>query len=260
MEIIQKIKDLTGKEFFQFTSSGNEAIDNALDLAKQLGKTTVLIPDQAGWIHYLKAPGKFGLKTVEVKTNDGLIDLEDLKEKANENSVLLTCSMPGYFAMDDIEAIYKICKEKDCLLINDASGSIGTEKAKVGDLILCSFGKDKPLNAEYGGILATDEEDYFVKLKWTQVDQAKLSLIQEKLEYLPERLKFLKQRAKQITEDLKDYDLVFNEGINVMVKYKNEKTKNKIIGYCNENGLQYTECPRYIRLNTNAISIEVKRL
>ena len=36
--------------------------------------------------------------------------------------------------------------------------------------------------------------------------------------------------------------------------------KQRIIDYCNENNLEFTECPRYIRINEPAISIEVKRL
>ena len=160
-EVIKRLKELTNKEFIQLTERGNKSIDIALDLAKQLGKTTVLIPDQAGWIHYKKAPKKIELEVIEIKTNSGLIDLEDLKQKANKDSVLLTCSMPGYFAIDNIEEIQKICKENNCILINDISGSIGTDKAKTGDIILGSFGKWKPINLEYGGFIATNEKDFY---------------------------------------------------------------------------------------------------
>jgi len=45
--IISKLKEFTGKEFIQLTERGNKAIKIALDLANQLEKTTVLIPDQA---------------------------------------------------------------------------------------------------------------------------------------------------------------------------------------------------------------------
>ena len=39
-----------------------------------------------------------------------------------------------------------------------------------------------------------------------------------------------------------------------------QEEKGKIIKYCEENNLQYTICPRYIRVNCDAISIEVKRI
>ena len=37
------------------------------------------------------------------------------------------------------------------------------------------------------------------------------------------------------------------------------KEKKELIAYCEKNGYEYTECPRYIRVLENAISIEVKR-
>ena len=49
------------------------------------------------------------------------------------------------------------------------------------------------------------------------------------------------------------------KGINVVIKFRNEAEKKRIIYYCDKNNYQYTECPRYKRVNCNAISIEVKR-
>ena len=41
---------------------------------------------------------------------------------------------------------------------------------------------------------------------------------------------------------------------------KIEEEMKKIINYCDNNKLPYTECPRYIRINQKAISIEIKKL
>lgn len=62
--------------------------------------------------------------------------------------------------------------------------------------------------------------------------------------------------------DLKEYDIAYPQeaGFVVAVKYKDEEEKSKIIYYCTQNSLPFTECPRYIRLNQPAISIEVKQL
>ena len=49
-------------------------------------------------------------------------------------------------------------------------------------------------------------------------------------------------------------------GINVVIKFKDKEQKEKLIKYCKENKLEYTECPRYIRVEEDAVSIEVKRI
>ena len=49
-------------------------------------------------------------------------------------------------------------------------------------------------------------------------------------------------------------------GFVVVIKFTTEEEKEKIINYCGNHNLEWTECPRYIRLNKPAISIEIKRL
>ena len=81
-----------------------------------------------------------------------------------------------------------------------------------------------------------------------------------KLNNLDNRHKLFKEHAEKILNDLKDYELIYDDGINVIVKYKNNEEKENIVNYCNNNNYEYTECPREIRIMDNAISIEVKRL
>lgn len=257
-----KLKELSGKEFIRLTERGNQAIDKVLALAEKIGMKKVLIPDQAGWIHYQKAPEKFNLEKIEVKTQYGIIDLDDLRSKADAQSIFLCNSMPGYFALDDIEDIYKVCQEKDCLLVNDVAGSIGTDCAKVGDIIIGSFGRWKPVNLEYGGFIASDEHEFVKNIGKDKFDVNRKKELLEKLENLPERLERFKEKRAKVIHDLNKHDILFKEGegINVIILYSDEEEKQEIIDYCKENDLEYTECPRYIRLNEPAISIEVKRL
>jgi len=49
------------------------------------------------------------------------------------------------------------------------------------------------------------------------------------------------------------------EGLVILVSFTTDNEKEKIIDFCQKNKLEWTECPRYIRLNEKAISIEVKR-
>ena len=49
--------------------------------------------------------------------------------------------------------------------------------------------------------------------------------------------------------------VVLNEGYG-----KSADLTDELIQYCKDNSYEYTECPRYIRVNCKAISIEVKRI
>lgn len=260
--ILSKLRELTGKKHVQLTERGNKAIKLALDIAKQRGKKTVLVPDQGGWITFRKYPEKFGLETVEIKTDKGLLDLLDLEKNADSDSALLVCSMPGYCAVDNMEKIYEICKSKGCLLINDASGAIGTEEAKVGDIILGSFGRWKPVDLEYGGFIATDDDKTYTDLDVSYFDESMYDALIKKLDELPDKLVMFQKRRNIIINDLQSFDIIhkYKVGINVIFAFKDEAAKDRIISYCKEKSLEYTICPRYIRVDETAISIEVKRI
>lgn len=261
-QISEKLRELTGNKYIQLTERGNSSVLIALTLAKDLDKEKVLIQDQGGWLTYKQYPKKLGLTIIEIKTNHGLIDLNDLEDKADENSVLLINSTPGYAVFEDMQKIQEVCKRKKCFLINDVSGSIGTETAKMGDVIFGSFGRWKPVNLEYGGFIATNNDKYYEEFEASYFDEHKYEELMEKFEELPERLKKLQEARKKILEDLQSFKITHKDkqGINVIIKFDNDEVKKRILDYCKENKLEFTECPRYIRINEPAISIEVKRL
>lgn len=262
-QIISKLQELTGNKYIQLTDRGNKSLLIALTLAKEfLDKERVLIQDQGGWITYRQYPKKLGLEIIELKTDHGLIDMTDFEDKANANSVLLINSTPGYAVVEDMQKIQAACKRKKCLLINDVSGSIGTENAKIGDIVFGSFGKWKPISLGYGGFVATNNDKYYEEFEASYFDENKYDDLIEKIDGLAERLKMLKEKRKTILEDLSSFNIVHKdkEGINVIIKFNDDEVKQRIIDYCKENKLEFTECPRYIRVNDNAISIEVKRL
>ncbi len=258
-KIIERLKELTGKSKIILTRRGNKALKFTLKALKELGKKKVLIQDQGGWLTYPQYAKELGFELVELKTDYGLIDIEGLKEKIDCDCILLVNSMPGYFALEDMKTISEIAKSANAILINDVSGSIGTENAKFGDIIFGSFGRWKPLNVEYGGFIATDG-DYLGELQ-SVFDDKFVSKLLEKLEKLDERIKFLKEAAAKIKRDLKDFGIIHpeSEGFNVVVKFKDGEEKEKILKYCEQNNLECTLCPRYIRVNEEAVCIEVKR-
>lgn len=259
--VLNKLKSLTGKEFVMLTERGNKSIALTLKIAKSVGKKKILLQDQGGWITYKQFADKNKLQIIELKTDSGVLIENELLTKADSDSVLLFNSMPAYSFLEDMKTIYSIAEEKGCLLINDASGSLGTKESKVGDIILGSFGEGKPVNLDYGGFIATGNEDIYNEFKGS-FDEKMLPKLEKALDELPERLKMFQKVRKTILTDLEDYDIVHKEvpGINVIIRFSDEKTKKEITDYCDKNNLPYTECPRYIRIKENAISVEVKRL
>ncbi len=257
MQAKEKIKQLTKKKFVYFLSRGDEAIKEALKYAKSKGKDTLVLADQGGWMSYKKFGKRLGFSMIEMETDFGIVELDLLgfALSQNKNTVLLLNSFAGYHAEQPVDDIITLCKKYNCLFVNDASGTIGTDLCR-GDIIVASLGEWKAVDLGEGGILAIDEE---IKKDDAKLDEEKLL---EKLNNLPKRFKFLFDRCEKIKEDLKGFDVIHPDkrGIVVIVRFRNEEEKNKLLKYCEENKLEHTLCPREIRVKANAVSIEVKRL
>jgi len=251
----KNLSNLTGKKFITFTESGDHAIMEVLKNLFLKGYKKILIQDQGGWFSYLKYPKKIGFETIKLKTDYGLIDMDDLEQKADSKSILLVNSLTGYFAEQEMKKIYEICKAKKCFLINDVSGSIGREIARFGDLALGSFGEHKPIEIGKGGFIASNfefGEDF-------DIDHDKL---ERQIKELGNKILYFDSVRKKVINDLKDFKIIHKEkkGINVVVKYHNEREKERVIDYCKSKNLEYVLCPNYIKVNERAVSIEIKRL
>lgn len=283
-KIKSSLKDLTHKKNIIFVRRGNAAILEVIKLARNLGREKVLIQDQGGWITYKQYANKLGLMCIEIKTDYGLTNLEDLEKKANGKSIFIVNSLTGYYADENMSKIAKICEKKHCLLINDVSGSIGLKLAKYGDITFGSFNQWKPINLSLGGFISFDNKilskfeiipetqkfvqkffdmnEYFNEFEEYEFKERDLQKLYQKIKDVSKRHKFFTKKHNQIKKDMKKYQIIHpkKKGINVIIKYNNEEEKNKIIKYCKDNKLEYTECPRYIRVDEQAICIEVKRL
>lgn len=237
----------------KLVKNGNRAILYSLKIARNLGMKKVLIQDQGGWITYRQYPKKLKIELAELKTDYGLIDLADLEKKASSETVLLVNSMPGYHALEGMKQIEKVCNKKGCMIINDISGSIGTENENIGDIIVCSFGKDKPVSLGEGGMISADSK----LLSGIDIEEVDLD-ISGRMNSLKQRLDKINNIRNKILNDLNDYEIIHPDkhGINIIVRNQ----KEKIINYCNSNNLEYTICPRYIRVDCDAVSIELKKL
>jgi len=245
--VIRKLKDLTGKKNIIFTRRCNRSILAALRYIKLKGFDTIMTQDQGGWITYSQFATKLRLKEKRVKTDFGLL------KSQNYDFPLIINSMPGYHALEDLSKI------STPFLINDICGSIGTEQALFGDIIVCSFGRWKPINLGQGGFIATNLDTDFFNEYAVELD---FELLEKKLDTLKDRLEFLHGKCWEVKSDLKKFGVIHPkaEGLNVIVKFESEPEKEKLINYCNEKNLEYEICPRYIRVNDDALSIEIKRL
>ncbi len=271
-DIIASLKKFTNHSSVRLTNCGNSAIFAALCIAKQLGRDTIIIPDQAGWISYKTYPKILGLNIEEVKTDDGIINLEALKKLADKKTAVIVPSFAGYFAEQPMKKIAEVCKKQNTLLIEDASSAIGDKTlcdGRISDIIIASFGKAKPVDLGYGGFISTNDRENLEKIRdvfsFIEFEESFQEKLLEKLNGVEARLKKLFAQHDKIVKELEKYkgfDVVHRQsrGINVVVRFKTDEEKNEIISYCEKNKLEYTMCPRYIRLEDKAVSIEVKRL
>ncbi len=253
----QMLRKFTGKKYIYLKARGNHAIREALKVLNS-ERENILVQDQGGWLRYLDYPPKYGYNIVKVRTNYGIIELNDLEEKAKDSAALLYENPAGYIAEQPVHEMYETCKAQNCRVILDITGAIGYDYTITSDVVIASFGREKPVNFGYGGLVASDnpldiEEDF---------DLAHAEGLVKHLNELGERQRFLHEKAKEVKQDLEDYKIIHpeNKGINVIVAFDSENEKKRITEYCEEKELPYTICPRYIRVMRDAVSIEIKKL
>lgn len=149
----------------------------------------------------------------------------------------------------------------------DVSGSIGSPlgDGRYADILVGSFGKGKLVEAKIGGFISAKDEKVWERVQSKAdilKDENSLQKIHQQLLLLPQHLDCLQKIRKKIISELSGFKVLHphDTGWVVVVKYDDEKEKQDLIGYCSKNKYPYTECPRYIRINQKAISIEVKQM
>ena len=250
------LRNLLNQRHLSFLKRGNEAIKLALRLAKEQGRTTLLIPDQGGWITYPQYGKQLGFKTHLFPTQHGLFDEQICQH--HDGAVLLLNSLPAYTFQLPMERIAHACKQHNILLINDVSASIGSLSATFGDYTIGSFNHWKPIPLQQGGFIAAQQP---LPPSTFKPDE---NLLIRLLETLPERTATIKKQAQQLKQHLSpSFPPLFpqHQGYNVIVPYKNEQEQQLIIQRSQElfPNIAYTLCPRFIRVNEQAISFELKR-
>jgi hypothetical protein len=256
--IYEKLSELTNKKNNYIVKRGNEAILYSLKIAKWLGFKEVYIADQGGWLTYKHFPIRLKLNLNILKSNYGLVNENSIK--SIRNSVLLLNSCPGYCCYQDFSKIKKISDQNKNIIIEDITATIGdpTNNSNIGDILVASFGKGKIVDYGMLGLISFDDKFQVLKVEEEQYDK---ELLAGKIDNIQKRKKTLTDSAKKIKSDLKHFQIIHkdHDAINVIVKFNNMQEYDKIVEYCISKGLEFVECPKYIKVLDNAISIEVKK-
>lgn len=254
-----KIKELTHKSNVILTSRCNDAIKLALLDAKSKGKNKAIMFTVGQWVTYDQFAEELGFEIVKVENPDCMINIDILNKHLDSQSVLIIHSLSAYYYPQPMQKIYELCQSKDSLLINDCCGSIGFTDLLLGDYLVCSFGRWKPINFGKGGFLATN-----FNIKSTNVELSEEDIL-NKINNLPSRIEKLNDKSLAIIADiliagLKPLNKSEKYNLVVIVPFESQEEKETILAICDNQQVEYKECPFDIRSNRKAISIEVKRI
>ena len=263
---VNKIKDLTNKDYAKVTSSGNNSIFIALSAVQG----DIIIPDQGGW-HGFKQIAKFLNKNIiTLKTDLGLINADDLDEiEISDNSALIFTSFAGYTAEQDVKDINRYCKNNGILTIEDASAGIGDSMHNLGilsDIILASTGSPKMINVGNGGLIATNDEDLLKKTslpqKLSRTSQIICSGIDNEIDKVGKNLELSLNATKYVKKHIENTIHADKRGINAIIQHDDAKSicwNLKKTLTTDKSGF-ITTCPNNNRIKQKAICIEIKNL
>ncbi|XRP97196.1 hypothetical protein ACO3UB_01390 [Methanocaldococcus sp. 16A] len=270
-EVEMIINELLNRDYkITFLPSGSSAVFLSMWIAKTYSDE-ILIPDMGGWQGFLKFPKVLNLKTRTLKTNLGIVDIENLDKAIKENSSVILTSLAGYLAPQPLKEIKKLCEEKEILFIEDISGKIGGD-CGYGDIIVCSTGSPKILNCEYGGFLGISKE-IEEKLGNALNDIKIISKTYKTINYfglLKEELLNAKKTYKKyimanevIKNEIENAYFKEYEGISIFIECENPKNMSKkinsLIKLDNKKSIT-TICPNYDRVLKNGIVFETKKI
>lgn len=264
-----RISDFTNHEHVKIVNSGNSAILAAMTAFN----SKIMIPDQGGWTGFKNAAEFIGLNAIEIPTELGVITPETLEESINEHKpeALFITSFAGYNAEQPVKQLYEICEDKNVTLVEDASGGIGDSKKNLanGDhahIIVASTGSPKIVNVGNGGFISTNNNEFFKGSKFIlrslKANPVTCAGIAEEIKYAPEILSKTIGACNLIKREFKSTIHGNKRGISVILKTDNPKKKGyELRKKLNVEGRNIiTTCPRYERVITDAICIEIKNL
>lgn len=169
-EFEKRITNLFARKYSVAFSSGTSALHSAL-LAYDIKDSEVILPSFT-FISTASSVVLAGGKPVFAEIEDcsyGL-DPEDVQERITAKTKAIIPVHYGGGPCKEIEALKEIAEDKGLLLIEDAAESFGSKikEKKVGtfgDSAMFSFCQNKIITTGEGGMIVTDNEKIYEKLK-----------------------------------------------------------------------------------------------
>lgn len=106
---------------------------------------------------------------VDIEPDTGNIDVNKIEEKITDKTkAIIAVDFAGHPV--DIDKILEICKKHNLIFVEDSAHGLGSEYKgkKVGamaDMTMFSFHPVKPITTGEGGVITTNSEEYYKKLK-----------------------------------------------------------------------------------------------
>ena len=282
----EKLAGMNNHSYAKLVNSGNSAIlaaMNSIDGA-------ILIPDQGAWNGFKQIAIFLKKDLITVKTDKGLIDLNELNESIisssndnvidlddeNNKSALFLTSFAAYTAEQDLEAICDFAHKNNILVVEDASGAIGDYENRLAngnysDIIIGSTGSPKIVNVEDGGFITTNDDGFFdnskLLLKTNKASKITACGIYNELDFSKDNLKKTIDACLYLKEaigDETDFNVFHKDkrGINVIMETEDPKSlsyKLRQEFVLDSHGM-ITKCPNYNRLKEKAVALEIKNL
>jgi hypothetical protein len=265
----ESVKKVTGHEHARILSSGNAAIMAAMSTMKG----PVMIPDQGGWSGFRKIAEFYGLEIVYLPTVMGVIQPEILEEHVklkNPESLFIT-SFAGYMAEQPVKDIYDICEDREIILVEDASGSVGDPERNLacGDhshIIVASTGSPKMVNVGNGGFISTNDPGIFNDvgfiMKPLQCSPVTCAGLVEEIKKAPLNLIKTIAACEYLKNNIESALHPDKRGINLAILSEEPKKMARALrsSLKVEGGSMISTCPRYDRMNQPGACLEIKNL
>ena len=166
----KEIANFVGTKYALSFNSGTSALHADL-LAHNITSGEVIVPSFT-FIATSNAVVLAGAKPIFAETEGESfgLDAEDVKEKVTRKTKAILPIHYGGLASRDIKSLREIADDHDILLIEDAAESLGSKMDEemvgtFGDSAMFSFCQNKVITTGEGGVIVTDSEDVYQKLK-----------------------------------------------------------------------------------------------
>lgn len=250
----EEIASYVGAKYAVAFNSGTSALHGAM-FAAGVTKDNEIISSPITFVASTNAGIYLGAKPIfaDIDNRTYCIDTSKIEEKiTSKTKVIVPVDYAGYPV--DIEKINEIAKKYNLVVIEDAAHALGAQRngEKVGtqaDMTMFSFHPVKHITTGEGGIITTNNEEYYEKLKIFRShgitkDETKLTRNDGpwyyEMQYLGynyritdiqcalgrSQLRKLESFIERRIEIAKKYDEAFKDNSNIQLPPKSENTRH----------------------------------